>query len=179
MKKLRAFIQENKRQFDDQELPAGLWKGIEARLDQQIPSSSKPRSIWKRSLSIAASLLLLTAAGTWLYKTGKEQGQADYHRINPLLAAQWERYTEEVKQKRDSLQVVMAALPQEKTALPPFSSELDEQYQRLQQELKTSPNQATTLQALIDLLQLQLHYYTYQLQLIQQHTHPTNHEHNL
>lgn len=176
MKKLRAFIQENKTLFDDQELPVGLWEEIEERLESKV-SKSSPKILWIKTVSIAACILLLVSVGIGIYQLGQHHGREAYAHLNPELVAQWEKYEIQVNTKKDSLQSVLASLPQEVQIEVPFQSELEEQYQALQKELKTSPNQTTTLQALIDLLQLQLHYYSYQLELIQQQKTTPNDEH--
>jgi hypothetical protein len=178
MKKLRDFIQQNKEQFDDLELPQGLWESIESKI-QPIEKKSLWQSIPWKNISIAASLVLLIGVGIGIYTLGQQHGRQDYYRMHPELAAQWDTYERQVEAKRDSLQLVMAKLPMEKLIEAPFSVELEDQYKNLQQELKTSPNQATTLKALIDLLQIQLHFYSYQLELIQQQANLQRHEHTL
>ena len=167
--RLENFIRNNRKEFDIEEPPAGLWDRIEAGLTDY--QKKNPRKEWVVRLSFiiraAAVFFVVLAAGIILFQYSKKETEA-VSNINPQLAQQQVYYTALIEEKRNELERIGKddpALYQE------FSSEIkkmDESYQKLKKDLPASPNQEATVRAMIKNLQIQIQVLNQQLQIIEQ-----------
>ena len=167
--RLESFIRENKRDFDQFEPPAGLWGRIEKELDATKQLQAKKPRVVKLSFlfKIAASLTVIVAAGLFLWQYQSTQ-VTDLATIDPVLAKQQLHYASVIEIKRSELKRIEKEEPQ---LYQEFSSEIrkmDESYQRLKNDLPSSPNQEETVKAMIRNLQIQAEVLNQQLNVIKQ-----------
>jgi hypothetical protein len=167
--RLESFIRGNKRDFDQFEPPAGLWEKIESELDARQKLQTKTPRVVRLSilLKIAASLTVIVAAGLFLWQYQSSQA-TDLANIDPALAKQQLHYASVIEIKRSELKRIEKEEPQ---LYQEFSSEIrkmDESYQRLKNDLPSSPNQEETVKAMIRNLQIQAEVLNQQLNVIKQ-----------
>jgi cytochrome c-type biogenesis protein CcmH/NrfG len=161
--RLESFIRGNKRDFDQCEPPVGLWEKIEQELDEKRKKESKKTKVVRLSflLKMVASLAVIVAAGLFL-------GQYQYNQATDLANIDPAHYTSVIETKVDELKQIEEQEPQ---LYQEFSSEIrkmDESYQRLKNDLPSSPNQEETVKAMIRNLQIQAEVLNQQLNVIKQ-----------
>lgn len=170
---LENFIRDNKKEFDQFEVPAALWDKISKRLDEQEINSSiteiKKEKVVRLSflLKIAATIIVVLSVGFWGYQYQKKES-SDLSNIDPQLAKQQVHYATLIEVKRSELKQIEKEEPQ---LYSEFSSEIrkmDASYQKLKSDLPGSPNQEETVKAMIRNLQIQTELLNQQLNIIQQ-----------
>ena len=167
--KVGDFIKENKREFDLVEPPSDLWSRIERHLDENKKSKPKKERVIRLSwlLKIAASVTIILCAGLWLWQYQYKQA-SDLTNIDPALAKQQMHYASVIENKRVKLKRIEKENPQ---LYQEFSSEIrkmDDNYQKLKNDLPNSPNQEETVKAMIRNLQVQTEVLNQQLNIIQE-----------
>lgn len=167
--RLENFIRNNKKDFNQCEPPAGLWEKIENELKEKKITHLKKTRVVKLSflLKMAASVTIIVAAGLFLLQYQYKQA-TDLANIDPALAKQQMHYASVIETKRDELKQIEKQEPQ---LYQEFSSEIrkmDESYQRLKNDLPSSPNQEETVKAMIRNLQIQTEVLSQQLNVIKQ-----------
>ncbi|NNE30499.1 MAG: hypothetical protein HKN16_12745 [Saprospiraceae bacterium] len=95
--RLEKFISENREAFDDKMPSRELWDKIES----QLPREAKVRKFNWRSLSIAATFLLLVGlVGFFAFQSGKQQGVAmTLAEVSPEYAEAEQYYQTEIQNK--------------------------------------------------------------------------------
>ncbi len=168
--KLENFIRENRKEFDELEPPAFIWEKIEEKLDNPGPKSRPGKYKMIRLstlLKIAASVVIVLCAGLWFYQYQRKEA-VDLANIDPQLARQQLHYTSLIQVKRSELKSIEKEEP---LLYSEFSAEirkLDENYQKLKNDLPASPNQEETVKAMIRNLQIQAQLLNQQLEIIEQ-----------
>lgn len=172
--RLENFIRDNKRDLDEFDPPADLWDSIEKRLDEnQIAlahkNTNKKKSVVRLNflLKIAASVLIVFAAGLWFYQYGNKQS-SDLSNIDPQLARQQIHYASLIEIKRNELKRIEKEEPQLYQEFSLEITKMDASYQKLKNDLPASPNQEETVKAMIRNLQIQTELLNQQLIIIQQ-----------
>lgn len=165
--RLEDFIRNSRREFDLEEPPAELWSRIEGELDKKKP---KQRSLIIRLnpvIRIAAVLLIVAGAGL-VFIEYRRSADTDVRYINPELAEKQAHYTSIIEERQQELLLVKT---QEPALYKEFSSEISElevNYERLRNDLPTSPNREETLKAMIRNLKIQAEVLSQQLNIIQE-----------
>lgn len=167
--RLEKFIKENRKELDCFEPPAGLWDNIETQLDENDLKRPRKEKVVKLKLvlRVAASVFLICAMAC-IYISRRNSTQVDMASIDPVLARQQSHYASLIEYKQEELTEIKNLEPQ---LYREFARELDKlqaNYNNLQKELKNSPNQELTLQAMIKNMQIQTEMLNQQLQIIQQ-----------
>jgi hypothetical protein len=167
--KLENFIRNNKKQFDEFEVPEGLWDNIEQRLEEkatlQVRHIKGIKTAYILRIAASISIIVMIGIGYWQYQ---KNSAIDISSINPDLAKQELHYASLIQEKNQELQRIKAHDP---ALYNEFSSEIktiDENYKKLKKELVSSPNQEETLKAMIRNLQIQIQVLNQQLQIIEQ-----------
>lgn len=186
-KRLKDFIDTNRDQFDDQQVPWGLWSNIAEALDKDLqdqasaegsdptPIRSLKRTVPRGFLKIAASMIFLALAGTGIYFYGKQQGYEDYARINPELAATQGSYQVLVNQKKDSVASFFSTRnPDVEAEFLETLIQMEKNYETLKAELPGSPNKERILEAMILNLQAQSAVLNQQMIILNKLTSPRN-----
>lgn len=167
--RLEDFIRKNKKEFDQNQPPEGLWEKIEKGLNEKRYIQPVAVKVVRLNflLALAASLILIVAAGLFFWKFQYDQ-VTDLANINPVLAKQQLHYWSVIESKRTELKQIEKAEPR---LYQEFSYEIvkmDESYQRLKRDLPESPNQEETVKAMIRNLQIQAEVLNQQLEVIKQ-----------
>ncbi|HEY1025294.1 MAG TPA: hypothetical protein VGE26_09040 [Sphingobacteriaceae bacterium] len=169
--RLENFIRDNKKGFDLYEPPADLWSKIEAGAeDLETPQiQPKKEKLVKLStvLRVAATVIVVMAIGIFFWQSQNTEA-VNLSNINPELAKQQMHYASLIEIKRSELKRIEKEEPQ---LYQEFSSEIkkmDESYEKLKNDLPTSPNQEETVKAMIRNLQAQIQVLNQQLTIIQQ-----------
>lgn len=162
--KLERFVKENKKQFDRQGPSAQLWDRISGALDKK---PLKKASLPYKWMSIAAVLVL--SLGIYFgYQYRKINGEIVVADVNAGMGQKEVRFTNLIEEKRDSLQIFAETDPVLYQKFITDLSKLDTDYQKLKEELQTTPNKALVSKAMIKNLDLQLQVISQQLSIISQ-----------
>lgn len=184
-KGLAHFITAHRAEFDDQELPDKVWQGVLAGLEKQSNDSHSAtanadaaspetqnantrnhRLLGQQWFKIAATLFIASLFGITIYFYGKQQGYADYARINPELAASRADYQQLVQQRKDSVMAFVRNDLGLETEFEDALTYMEANYETLKKELASSPNQERTLRAMILNLQAQAEVLNQQLLIL-------------
>lgn len=170
--KIENFIRDNKKDFDQFDLPVDLWDRIENRLDQEnVEHNSKIKVQntirWIFYLKIAAAIIPLILAAFAFYQYQIRQ-LSELSNIDPVMAKQQMQYASLIDLKRSELNRIEKEEPQLYQEFISEIKKMDENYQSLKNELPASPNQEETVKAMIRNLKIQVELLNQQLQIIQQ-----------
>lgn len=164
--RLESFIKNNRKSFDELEPPELVWDKIEFALDADGKKSRnrKLHSI----LKLVATIILVGSAAIICFKKSSNN-QVDLADINPKLAEKQVVYTTLIANKQH--EITAEIKHQDPQLYNDFEKELVQlqgNYNMLQNDLKNSPNQELTLQAMIRNLQVQTDILNQQLLIIEQ-----------
>lgn len=167
--RIENFVKENKSGFEQFEPPAGLWGRIEKQLDKQHEKQLRPERSIRLSylLKLVATVVIVLAAGLFLWHYQQKEASS-ISNIDPHLAKQQVHYASLIEIKRTELKRIEKEEPQ---LYQEFSSEIkkmEDSYQKLKNDLPTSPNQGETVKAMIRNLQIQIKVLNQQLTIMQQ-----------
>src|SRR6476661_7705536 len=112
--RLDDFITGNKKQFDEFEVPAGLWARIEEQLDAEKaqPVVKQPKVIKiSQLIRIAAVVLVVLTAGIFFWKNNYTK-TPDIASIDPQLAKKEMHYASLIEIKRSELKRIEKEEPQ-------------------------------------------------------------------
>jgi predicted component of viral defense system (DUF524 family) len=171
-KRLEDFIKANREEFDDLEPSADLWKKIEKHLPAEVvlPKKREARTF---SLSfvmrVAASVILVMGIGFAFYLRHEKREGIDYAAINPVYAKQQMQYVSLIESKRSELKTMAKSDPQLYKEFSAEIAKMDSTYNKLNNDLATSPNQELVLRAMIRNLQIQTEVLNQQLNIIEQY----------
>lgn len=162
--KLKEFIKDNKKEFQEKGPSDKLWAKIEAELDQK----KQPKKLFKLYpwMSIAAiGLLSLGLYFTYNYKQSQNIVVAD---INKDFSQKETRFVNQIQEKKDSLFYYASANPDLYQKFTTDLKSLDHEYERLKTELPKSPNQLFVVKAMVKNREMQLQVLKQQLMIINQ-----------
>ena len=161
----------NKDEFDDLEPSGDLW----ARIEQHLPAEGtaiKPREAKTFSLSfvlkVAASVVIVMGIGFGLYIHHERSEAVNLASINPTYAKQQVHYASLVQNQRRELKSIAKTDPELYKEFSAEIARMDSTYNKLNKDLKTSPNQDRVLRAMIRNLQIQSEILNQQLEVIEQ-----------
>jgi hypothetical protein len=162
--KLELYIKENRKAFDDNEVPAGLWNKIEAGL---VTKTKKKTVSLFTYISIAASIVIVLGL-VYLYILKVKNTDINIADVNVAFAQKEERFSGLITEKRDSLAIFAASNPDLYKRFTEDLRRLDDDYERLKKELATTPNQFYVVNAMVKNRELQLQILKQQLRIINQ-----------
>lgn len=163
--KLETFVKDNRRAFDVMEPSAALWDKIEQQLDQN-KKKKKPVKLYLWMSAAAAIMVILSL--TWLYVGKTQGGDVEIADVNPAYAEKEVRFAGLITEKRDSLAIFASANPDLYKKFTIDLKKLDEEYERLKNELPSSPNQTFVVKAMVKNREIQLQLLKQQLLIINQ-----------
>lgn len=169
--RLENFIRDNKKGFDLYEPPVDLWSKIEAGLDgaetrQILPKKEKVVRL-STIMKVAATVIIVMASGIFFWQSQSDD-TVNLSSINPQLAQQQMHYASLIEIKRSELKRIEKEEPQLYQEFAAEIRKMDENYEKLKNDLPTSPNQEETVKAMIRNLQVQIQVLNQQLTIIQQ-----------
>ncbi len=159
---LENIIRENKQAFDTEEAPLFLWEDIEQKL------KARKRKQWTRSLSVAASILLVFASSIFLIqnKNATKKPSEDVIINQEVLTAQ-AQFSSLIELKKSEINQYKNAQPDLVKELNAQLADLQKNYNQLVPQLKDENKKEIIVQALIENLQLQLEILNRSLEIVQ------------
>lgn len=173
-KHLERFVRDNREAFDSYEPSNDLWKRLEKDLDAQQPKRLNGKVVhfggWQKGLKIAASILIVLSLSYLAYQNYAieilEEHPAEFA-LSPTYAKELASYTSTIGDKRGELQILLKEDPELAQQFDAELKALDENYQRLRDELPKNPNQEDLLKAMVQNLQWQTDLLNQQLHILQ------------
>lgn len=168
--RLENFIRNNRKELDQFEAPENLWQQIELQLNTKDKEQAKKKLRIKRFqilIRVAAVVIIVLFAGLILFRHERQEA-SNLANINPHLARQQVYYASLIEEKQNELKQIGKNDPK---LYHEFSSEIkkmDENYQKLKNDLPSSPNREKTVKAMIRNLQIQIEVLNQQLEIIDQ-----------
>lgn len=161
---LEDFIKINKRAFNNCEPSKEVWAKIAKNLQQKRAKRSTRLLTWLGG--IAAVFTLSAMALIYIPKFVNVDGAKNS--VNADVAKNETRYRSLIIEKKDSLAIFASSNPDLYRRFTADLFKLDEEYNRLKDELNTTPNRPIILQAMIKNREIQLKLLKQQLLIINQ-----------
>jgi len=162
--KLEIYVKENRKAFDVNEPPVGLWDKIEKKLDTKPRKKSLRLYLW---MSVAASLIAVFGL-FWLYTVKTQSRDISIADVNEAIAKKDNHFSGLIEEKRDSLAIFAAANPDLYKKFTEDLKKLDADYERLKNELPVTPNQLFVVKAMVRNREIQLQLLKQQLMILNQ-----------
>ncbi|WP_253248949.1 hypothetical protein [Pedobacter sp. AJM] len=162
--RLETFVKENRRSFDMMEPSPALWAKIEQKLDQKKEKKPVKLYLW---MSVAAAIVVVFSLG-WFYAGKMQSGEIEIADVNTVYAKKEVQFAGLIVEKKDSLAIFAAANPELYKKFTADLRKLDEEYERLKNELPASPNQTFVVKAMVKNREIQLQLLKQQLLIINQ-----------
>ena len=171
--KLKNFISDNRKAFDD-EMPSGnVWENIEASFSEKKKKQFILTPLYKWSKAAAAMLILASAAWFIFVKKPAEQvvvakTETDINTLAPEYASEMNQFVKMIDTKQEELKLLAKEQPELYQQFITAINQLDSSYNNLKNQLSATPNREMLLEAMIQNLQLQLNVLNQQLNIIHQ-----------
>ncbi|OWK72751.1 hypothetical protein CBW18_02940 [Pedobacter sp. AJM] len=141
-----------------------LWAKIEQKLDQKKEKKPVKLYLW---MSVAAAIVVVFSLG-WFYAGKMQSGEIEIADVNTVYAKKEVQFAGLIVEKKDSLAIFAAANPELYKKFTADLRKLDEEYERLKNELPASPNQTFVVKAMVKNREIQLQLLKQQLLIINQ-----------
>lgn len=177
--RLDQFINSNRSAFDDEPPPPHIWEQLNKNLSSEKPTAKIIR--WQgRKVWAAAIVIAIMGTVTFLIVENKQlkndlmasQQRLEKQQRQDYISADYnkaiDQFTQIVASKQNELSIIRAEYPSLYNSFTSDINDLNEEYIRLKEELKTVPEQDEVLDAMIQNLQLQAELLNEQLLIIQQ-----------
>jgi len=162
--KLEGFVKGHRKEFDLDSPSEELWDRIASKLDERKVKKPLRLQVW---IGVAASFIVIMS-GISLYTYRNHPQEVSIADLNPGYAKKEMRFASLIEEKKDSLQVYAKENPALYKKFSADIEKLDTDYDRLQQELQSSPNPRLIVKAMVKNLELQLEVINQQLSIIYQ-----------
>lgn len=164
--RLKNFIGENRKAFDDEMPPEKIWQHIEASFTGKAKKRSALAPVIKWTMAAAAMLLI--ASGIYYINLKKETVIVAEAEMAPEYASQMNQFVKMIDVKQEELKVLAKEQPALYQEFTSAITQLDSSYNTLKNQLGNTPNREMLLEAMIQNLQLQLNVLNQQLNIIHQ-----------
>ncbi|MBK8611620.1 MAG: hypothetical protein IPL84_17195 [Chitinophagaceae bacterium] len=171
--KLKKFIWDNRKEFDNEAPSQKIWDNIEASFSTKEKKKFKLAPVYKWSMAAAAVLII--SLGVYMRIDRKmpagevvENKIPDINNLPPEYAAQMNQFVNLIDTKQEELKVLAKEQPELYQKFTLAINQLDSSYNTLKNQLGGTPNQEMLLEAMIQNLQLQLNVLNQQLNIINQ-----------
>jgi septal ring factor EnvC (AmiA/AmiB activator) len=171
--KLKNFISDNRKAFDD-EMPSGkVWENIEASFTEKKKKQFILTPLYKWSMAVAAMLILASGAYFIFIKKSVEtpvvtKTETDINTLAPDYAPEMNQFVKMIDTKQEELKALAKEQPELYQQFTTAINQLDSSYNTLKNQLSATPNREMLLEAMIQNLQLQLNVLNQQLNIIHQ-----------
>jgi len=180
-RKLKDFIDENRRAFDDELPSAAAWQQIEKTIGVKKPVKQiSGRNIYK--WSAAAAVFFILAAGIYFIVTGKNENnnrtvkttdpvinngnKTDIDHIAPEYAAEAKKIYQSIELQQQQLKQMAKGQPQLYSQFAQDLAALDSSYRVLKNQATQTPSREVLIKAMLQNLQLQAELLSKQLLII-------------
>jgi septal ring factor EnvC (AmiA/AmiB activator) len=171
--KLKNFIGDNRKAFDDERPSEKVWKNIEAFFTEKKKRKFILTPLYKWSMATAAMLILASGAYFLFIKMPVEttvvaKTEPDINSLAPEYAPQMNQFVKMIDTKQEELKALAKEQPELYQQFATAINQLDSSYNTLKNQLSATPNREMLLEAMIQNLQLQLNVLNQQLNIIHQ-----------
>jgi len=173
--KLKKFIWDNRKEFDNEVPSDKVWENIEASFVPEQKKKSIIRPLYKWSMAAAAMLIIATGIYFIVFNKSSEiptpeitTNEPDINKLAPEYAPQMNQFVKMIDMKQEELKVIAKERPELYQKFTKAINQLDSSYSTLKNQLSASPNREMLLEAMIQNLQLQLSVLNQQLNIINQ-----------
>jgi len=165
--KLKNFISDNRKAFDD-EIPSGkVWENIEASFTEKKKKKFILTPLYKWSMAVAAVLIVVLSAYFFVMKEPK--GKIDTVATETEIDdPQINQFVKMIDTRQEELKSLAKDQPELYQQFATAINQLDSSYNSLKNQLSATPNKEMLLEAMIQNLQLQLNVLNQQLNIIHQ-----------
>lgn len=171
--KLKNFISDNRKAFDDEMPSDKVWENIETSFTEKKKKKSLLAPLYKWSMAAAAMLLI---AGSIYFVANKKSvepvvavvTEPDINKLAPEYAPQMKQFVKLIDTKQEELKTLAKEQPELYQEFTIAITQLDSSYNTLKNQLSATPNREMLLEAMIQNLQLQLNVLNQQLNIINQ-----------
>jgi len=180
-RKLKDFIDENRRAFDDDLPSASAWQQIEKTISAKKPAKQiSLRNIYK--WSAAAAVFFILATGIYFIVTGKNENnistvkklnpvinngnKSDIDHIDPEYAAEAKKIYQSIEFQQQQLKQMAKEQPQLYSQFAQDLAALDSSYRVLKTQAIQTPSREVLIKAMLQNLQLQAELLSKQLLII-------------
>ncbi|MFC0774773.1 hypothetical protein [Terrimonas alba] len=177
-KSLKNFIEENRREFDDELPHSGVWRQVERSIDaNKPPKKVYVRDLYKWGAVAAASLLIIS--GIYFLTANKhnnekpvvndvaqKKGTYDISKIAPEYATEASKIYESIETQQQQLKAIAKEQPELYSQFAEDLAALDSSYRVLKTQAIQTPNREVIIKAMLQNLQLQAELLSKQLGII-------------
>ena len=152
--KIEEIITKNKGNFEES-LPVNLWSKIE----EKLPKEKQKLMFFKnyQFIKIAAGIVICLSIGYFFGSNSIVDSKYQaYESIDPMFSKSLVNYQEEVKDKKEDLDLLIIKSPDLKQSFTSDFDTLEDDFNNLKAQLPNNPNQKQLLEAMIQNLQLQI-----------------------
>lgn len=170
--KLKNFIQDNRRAFDDEMPPGKIWDQIDASFSD-VPKKRKSHGLLYK-WAMAAAAMLVIASGIYYLAIKKDTVtpiaaiEKETGKLPPEYESQMNLFVKMIDTKQEELKMLAGEQPELYRKFTTDIIQLDSSYHTLKNQLGSTPNREMLLEAMIQNLQLQLNVLNQQLNIINQ-----------
>jgi septal ring factor EnvC (AmiA/AmiB activator) len=171
--KLKNFISDNRKAFDDERPSEKVWENIEASFTEKKKKKFILTPLYKWSMAAAAMLILASGAYFIFLKKPVEttivaKTEPDVNALDPEIGPQINQFVKMIDAKQEELKALAKEQPELYQQFTTAINQLDSSYNTLKNQLSATPNKEMLLEAMIQNLQLQLNVLNQQLNIIHQ-----------
>jgi uncharacterized membrane-anchored protein YhcB (DUF1043 family) len=171
--KLKNFISDNRKAFDDEIPSEKLWENIEASFFQKKKKGFLLTPLYKWSMAAAAMLII--ASGVYFFvikepaeKTVTASTETEIEKLAPEYVQPINQFVKLIDTRQEELKNLAKDQPELYQQFATAINQLDSSYNNLKNQLSATPNREMLLEAMIQNLQLQLNVLNQQLNIIHQ-----------
>lgn len=177
-KNLKNFIEENRREFDDDLPTPGPWHQVERAIGANKPQ----KKIYVRDLykwSAVAAVFLLVISGIYFFTANnynnsesaaseftQKKGANDISKIAPEYAAEASKIFESIEIQQQQLKAIAREQPELYSQFAEDLAALDSSYRVLKTQAIQTPNREVIIKAMLQNLQLQAELLSKQLGIL-------------
>ncbi len=170
--KLKKFIWDNRKAFDNEDPTGKVWENIEASFSPKKKKKFILTPLYKWSMAAAAMLVI--ASGIYFIANRDPKiitvatNEPDINKLAPEYASQMNQFVKLIDTKQEELKTLAKEQPELYREFTSAINQLDSSYNTLKNQLSATPNREMLLEAMIQNLQLQLNVLNQQLNIIHQ-----------
>jgi len=165
--KLKNFISDNRKAFDDERPSDKVWENIEASFSEKKKKKFVLTPLYKWSMAAAAVLIIASGVYFFAIKEPKERietASTETGVDDPTI----NQFVKMIDARQEELKLLAKEQPELYQQFTTAINQLDSSYNTLKNQLSATPNKEMLLEAMIQNLQLQLNVLNQQLNIIHQ-----------
>lgn len=180
--KLKKFIWDNRKEFDDEVPSEKIWQNIEGSFSEKKKKKAIIAPLYKWSMAAAA--MLVVSLGVYFFMNRNKNTVTEYagntvvpDTITTIDAPEVSQFAKMIALKQEELRSLAKEQPELYQQFTKDINQLDSSYNILKNQLSATPNRELLLEAMVQNLQLQLNVLNQQLNIIHQIKQSKNNSH--